>query len=184
MNAKITALALLSVVAIAAIAGGLLLALQPTVKADTPNSVASDSELTPLVSSITTTTDNNTIGFGGFGGPFMMGEPRLGMGFRGDMRGGFGPGAIQVSSDYTANVTAIAQSDSDVQNLISQGYNITSIHPVISTTIDGNGNVVTQAPTANVLMVGNNGSHAYLVVDLSQNKVTKIVTVAVTEIDK
>jgi hypothetical protein len=117
----------------------------------------------------------------------MMGmEPRFGGGHRGMERGfgGFGLDAIQVSSDYTANVTSIAQSDSDVQNLLSQGYNITSIRPVISTTVDGNGNIVTKASTANVLLQGNNGSRAFVVVDLSQEKVTKIVTVAVTEINK
>ena len=98
--------------------------------------------------------------------------------------GGFGPQAIQVSADFTANVTNIAKSDSDVQNLLSQGFNITSIRPVITTSIDGNGNIITKASTANVLLVGNNGSRSFVVVDLSQAKVTKIVTLTVTEIDK
>ena len=92
--------------------------------------------------------------------------------------------AIQVSSDFTANVTSIAKNDSDVQNLLTQGYNITSVHPVITTTVDGNGNVVTKASTADVLLQGNNGSRAFVVVDLTQSKVTKIVTLTVTEIDK
>ena len=89
----------------------------------------------------------------------MMGqEARCGMGSRGMERcGGFGPGAIQVSTDFTANVTNIAKNDSDVQNLLSQGYNITSIRPVITTTIDGNGNVVTKASTADVTLQGTNG---------------------------
>ena len=81
-------------------------------------------------------------------------------------------------------MTNIAESDSDVQNLLNQGFNITSIHPVITTSIDGNGNIITKASTANVLLEGNNGSRAFVVVDLSQAKVTKIVTLTITEIDK
>jgi hypothetical protein len=90
---------------------------------------------------------------------------------------------VQVSSDFTANVTNIATNDTDVSNLLSQGYNITSIRPVITTTIDGNGNIVTKATTADLTLQGTNG-RAFVVVDLSQNKVTKIVTLTRTEIDK
>jgi hypothetical protein len=43
---------------------------------------------------------------------------------------------------------------------------------------------VTKASTANVLLQGDNGSKAFVVVDLSQAKVTKIVTLAVTVIEK
>jgi hypothetical protein len=98
-------------------------------------------------------------------------------------RCGRGFGELQVSSDFTANVTNIAKNDSNVQNLITQGYNITAIRPVITTSIDGNGNVVTKATTADLMMLGNNG-RAIVVVDLSQAKVTKIVTLTMTEIDK
>jgi subtilase family serine protease len=98
--------------------------------------------------------------------------------------GGLGSGAIQLSADFTANVTNIAKSDSDVQNLLTQGFNITSIRPVITTSIDGSGNISTKASTANVLLEGNNRSRAFVIVDLSQAKVTKIVTMMITEIDK
>lgn len=106
--------------------------------------------------------------FRGFGGP-------------GGMMGGFG--SIQVSSDFTQNVTNIVQNDSDVQNLLTQGYNITSIRPVISTVIDGNGNVTTSATTANVILQSTTG-RALVVVDLTQAKVTKIVTTTTTVINK
>ncbi len=48
-------------------------------------------------------------------------------------------GGIQVSTDYTANVTNIVNNDSNVQNLISQRLQH-HIHPppIITTTIDGN----------------------------------------------
>jgi hypothetical protein len=186
MNAKTKALLLLSVIAVALVAGSLIFVTQSLAKADTTTSVATDPETTP--SSSINATYNGPINFGGFGnGPMAMGmETRPGMGHRMDrgFGGGFGSRAIQVSADFTANITNIAKSDSDVQNLLSQGYNITSIRPVITTSIDGNGNIVTQASTANVLLVGNNGSRSFVVVDLSQAKVTKIVTLTVTEIDK
>jgi hypothetical protein len=183
MNAKTKGLALLSVIVIAAVAGSFIFALQ-SAKADTTTPVVADSE---IASSSITATDNSPNGFNGFAnGPMMMGaEPRLGMGHRGMGRGfgGFGPGAIQISSDFTANVTNIAKNDVDVQNLLNQGYNITVIRPVISTTVDGNGNVVTKASSADVMLIGTNG-RAFVVVDLTQAKVTKIVTLTVTEIDK
>ena len=183
MNTKTKTLALLSIIVVAAVAGSLVLAVQSMVKADPVASVAADSEITPSSVNATTTVPNGFNGFGG--GPMLMGEGRFGMGHRGmGGFGGFGTGALQVSADFTANVTNIVNNDSDVQTLLNQGYNITSIRPVITTTIDGNGNVVTKASTADVLLQGNNGSRAFVVVDLTQAKVTKIVTLAVTEIDK
>jgi hypothetical protein len=185
MNSKTKALLLLSVIAVALVAGSLILVTESLAKADTTTSVSTDVETTPSTS--VNATYNGPINFAGFGnGPMTMGmESRFGM--RGGSRGmdrGFSGQGIQVSSDYTANVTNIINSDSDVQALISQGFNVTSIRPVTTTSIDGNGNIVTQASTANVLLVGNNGSRSLVVVDLSQDKVTKIVTTTVTEIDK
>ncbi len=86
------------------------------------------------------------------------------------MPGGFG--GIQVSSDFTQNVTNIVKNDTDVQNLLNNGYNITSIRPVITTVIDGNGNVVTSATTANVILQSTTG-RAYVVVDLNSSKSNK-----------
>ena len=184
MNPKTKSLALLSVIVIAVAAGAFIFATQLT-KADTTTSVAADSEIT---SSSVNVTDNAPIGLNGFGnGPMMQGaQSQFGMGGSRGMgmgHGGFGGDAVQVSSDYTAKVTNIAENDSDVQNLLSQGYNITSIHPVITTSIDGNGNVVTKASTADLTLTGTNG-RALVVVDLAQAKVTKIVTTTMTEIDK
>jgi hypothetical protein len=183
MNTKTKAFALLSVLAIAAVAGSFII-VEQLVKANTTASVASDSEIT---SSTTNTTDNSPNDYNGFnGGPMIMSEPRFGIGPRGMERcfGGFDTRTIQVSSDFTANVTNIVNNDSDMQNLLNQGYNITLIRPVISTTISGDGNIVTKASTANVLLQGNNGSRSFVVVDLTQAKVTKIVTLTITEIDK
>ena len=85
---------------------------------------------------------------------------------------------IQISSAYTQNVTSILNSSTDVQALFSQGWNVTSIRPIITTTLDGNGNIVTQATSANVILQGTNG-RALVVVNLTTDKVTKIVTTTV-----
>ena len=184
MNTKTKSVVLLSVIVIAAVAGTLVFAAQSMVKADPTGSVAADSEIT---SSTINVTDNGSNGFNGFSGGPMMGEPPLGIGRPRRMDrgfGGFGHEAIQVSADFTSNVTNIVNSDIDVQNLLNTGFNVTSIRPVITTTIDGNGNIVTKASTANVFLQGNNGSRSLVTVDLSQAKVTKIVTLTITEIDK
>ncbi len=180
MNTKTKAAAILSLVAIAAVVGGLIYSMQ-SVKADSTTPVATDAETNSLSSINNTITSSSYFGFGNGQMAFGM-EPRFGMGHRGGM-GEFGPSAIQVSSDFTANVTNIAKNDSDVQNLLNQNYNITSVRPIISTSIDGNGNVVTKASTAELTLVGTNG-RALVIVDLDQAKVTKIVTMTVTEIDK
>jgi hypothetical protein len=177
MNTKTKALALLSVIVIAAVAGSLIFAMQPTVKADTNNIVATDAEST--LSSVNATNNGGFFnnGYMGFGDNRGMG--RGCGGFRGP--GGFG--SIQVSTEFTQNVTNIAKADTDVQNLLNQGYNITLVRPVISTVVDGNGNVVTKASSADVILQSTTG-RAFVVVDLDQAKVTKIVTFTVTEIDK
>jgi hypothetical protein len=183
MNLKTKALTLLSVIIVATVAGSLVFALQ-SAKADTAASVLGDSEI--ALSSINAT-DNESNAFTGFvdGNMMMPPEPRFGMGHRGMDRGfdGFHQGAIQVSPEFIANVTSIANADTDIQNIINQGYNITSINPVISTTIDGNGNIVTKASTADLTLIGTNG-RAFAVVDIEQAKVTRIVTLTITEINK
>jgi len=192
MDRKIKLLALVSIaVVLAAVGTSLVLAEQNTAKADITAQVASDVTSTPTLA--VNASDNwgfPSNGPMGLGGPMAMGMgggfggPRgmnRGFGGPGGMMGGFG--AIQVSSDFTANVTNIVQNDSDVKTLLAQGYNITAIRPVISTTIDGNGNIVTSATTANVLLRSTTG-RALVVVDLTQEKVTKIVTTVTTVINK
>ncbi len=184
MIIKTKASVLLSIMVVGAVAGVIVFAIQPTANANAINSIADDVETTPSLSAINAT-NNGLIGFGGFRGPIMMGMDHIFGGGHRAMQRGFGEfGAIQVSSDFTANVTNIAQSDSDVQTLLTQGYNITLIRPVITTTVDGNGNIVTKASTADMTLLGNNGSRAFVVIDLTQAKVTKIITIAMTEINK
>jgi len=190
MNRRVKLLALISIaVVLAVVASSLTLAMQPTFKADATAAVASDVTSTPTPLAVNAPNNSGSfitgdMGFGGPRGHGGFGGPR-GM-FAGNFSSGMIPrgfGSIQVSSDFTQNVTNIVQNDSDVQNLLTQGYNITSIRPVISTVIDGNGNIVTSATTANVLLQGTNG-RALVIVDLTQAKVTKIVTTTTTVINK
>jgi hypothetical protein len=179
MDTKIKVLALISLVIAASVAASIVLAMQSTAKADANSSVATDVQ--PILPSINeTNNDGLFIGHIGF-----LDNQGTGRGCRGSGGpGGFGEfGGIQVSSDFTQNVTNIAKNDTDVQNLISQGFNITSVRPIISTVVDGNGNIVTKASSAVLTLQGETG-RSLVVVDLSQAKVTKIVTITITEIDK
>lgn len=70
----------------------------------------------------------------GFGRNMMMGEAFGGPKGR---HGSFGGpmGYIEVSAEYNQTINNILDQDTDVQNLISQGYNITSVRPILSSTI-------------------------------------------------
>jgi len=192
MDRRIKVLALISIVVAAAFGTVLVLATQSLAKADATSSVGQSVQ--PELSSINATSNN---GFMGFGGPEGIGEGFRGCGgfggFDGGFNGGYGGfgenfingtavgfGSIQISSAFTQNVTNILNSSTDVQALFSQGWNVTSIRPIITTTLDGNGNIVTQATTANVILEGTNG-RALVVVNLTTEKVTKIVTTTVND---
>lgn len=186
VNRKLKVLALISVIVVATIAASLVFAMQSTVKANT-TAVASD--VTSASSSVNATNNGGFFnnGYMRFGGPGGMGRGFGGFGsFGGNFSSAMMPGrfgSIQVSSDFIQNVTNIAKNDSDVQNLLNQGYNITSIKPVITSVIDGNGNVVTTATSADVILQSTTG-RVLVVVDLTSASVTKIVTTTTTVINK
>jgi hypothetical protein len=183
MDRKNMGLIMLSVIAVAAIVSGVLIATQ----AINPQVSAADNEQTTdqtTVTSQTATDANYTIGpqwfcmgdqgrfgFGGRG-PF---EPRMGMGQY---------GGIEVSTDYQNNVINIANNDTDVQQLLNDGYNVTRVIPNLQTVIDGTGNVVTQATNATVILTKADTGRAVVSVDLQQSKVTQIVTYTRTVIQK
>lgn len=108
--------------------------------------------------------------------------------FRGCQRGmgqefgGFG--AIQLSDEFKQNVTNIANADSDVQNLLNNGYNVTSVTPIIGSTVDANGNVVTKASSAVLTLEKDTTGRATVLVDIDQAKVTKILIETRTLIEK
>ena len=111
----------------------------------------------------------------GFGGGCRHGGPR---GFMGGMTN------IEVSSEYTAKINAILTNDSDVQNLISQGYNVTAINPLVKNVVEGDGTLTTKATTAIVLLQNGTSGYATISVDVTNAKVTQMVTITRTVIDK
>jgi hypothetical protein len=190
IDRKTKGLTVLSLILVASIASGILLASQATsVAATTTSNVQTNLNTEPAVlttmtsdstdSSNNVTSDIPRIFPGWCEGP--MGFGRRGRGFGGEF-GEFGQ--IQVSDEYKTAVTTIATSDSDVQQLLADGYNITRIMPILKTTIDAQGNVATQATNATVVLIKDNTGYALVSVDLSQNKVTQIVTFTKTVIEK
>jgi hypothetical protein len=170
-------LAIFSVMAIAAIASGIILIPQMA------NATATgDTSLTTQTSDATNVVtqqaneiqlpswNNDCVGFG-----------RRGMRFGGGF-GGFGP--VEVSEEFKQTVTNIAENDTDVQNLIADGYNVTSVRPIIQTVVDAEGNVVTKATSAVLTLQKDTTGHASVMVDIEQAKVTQIVILTRTVIDK
>ena len=172
---------LLLVLSVAALVSGVFLTAQALSASQIS---AADNEDTATVTAATsndnTTTPATELNF--TGPPFGMFMGMMEMHGRGPC--GFGRNNIEVSSDYIANVTAIAKADTDVQALLNSGYNITRVMPDIKTTVDGNGNVAMKATNATVLLENGTTGRAFVTVDLSQSKVTQIVTFTKTVIDK
>lgn len=95
---------------------------------------------------------------------------------------GFGP-MINVSEEFKDNVMNIAESDPDVQNLLDAGYENMYVKPIIEATVQGNGDVTIKA-TGAIVTLSRNWDRASVLVDLESGKVTKIVTVERTVIEK
>jgi len=102
----------------------------------------------------------------------------FGCGFRGSM------GNIEISSEYTETVNTIMANDTDVQNLISQGYNVTSIRPQVKSVIGADGTITTKASAAMVTLRNGTSGYATVNVDITNAKVTQIVILTKTVIDK
>jgi hypothetical protein len=109
----------------------------------------------------------------------------FGGGHRFGRRGfGWGGGSITVSQEYKDNVINIAQNDLDVQDLIADGYNITDVRPIISTVVEGDGTVTMKATTAVVMLEKDTTGRAFVTVNVEEGKVTQIVILTRTVIEK
>lgn len=115
--------------------------------------------------------------------PMMSGS---GLEFKGGrMAGGCGRnGFIEVSAEYNQTVITIAESDSDVQNLLAEGYSISAVRPVIKSVVQADGTVVTKATTAIVTLTKGTTGRATVYVDVANGKVTQIVILTRTVIEK
>jgi len=109
-----------------------------------------------------------------------------GPGCREGHRGGGSGGMtnIEISTEYTETVNAILETDADVQTLIAEGYTVTSIRPIIKSVVEADGTIVTSATTAVVTLENGTSGYAVVGVDVSQAKVTEIVILTRTVIDK
>jgi hypothetical protein len=179
LNTKTKALALLSIVVLAMIVSGILLTTQA---ADTVTAANNETAAVTTETSDSTTATAETC-------PMLPGWDNRGMGFgrhiMGPGRHGFGGfGAIEVSEEFEETVTSIAENDTDVQNLIAEGYNVTSVNPIIKTVIDAEGDIVTKASSAVVMLQKDTTGLAYVTVDVEEAKVTQIVILTRTVIEK
>jgi hypothetical protein len=193
-------LILLTIVVAATILGGVALT---TGGADTSGkttevtSVAADAENTVELTSVSVGSDESTVELltvedeteeiNVDSGGFMLGGMMLGPagpGPRGGPHRGRGFVFIEVSEEFEESILAIAEGDEDVQALLDEGYNVTGVRPIIKTVVDGNGDVVTKATDAIVLLEKEDTGRAGVWVNLDEAKVTEIVIVTRTVIEK
>ena len=105
---------------------------------------------------------------------------------------GMGPWeSITVSQGFKDNVLNIAKNDTDVQNLLNEGYNITAVRPIINATVEADGTVTMKATSAIVTLIQNTTSQnttskgkALVWVNIDEGKVTRIVILTRTVIEK
>lgn len=127
--------------------------------------------------------EENSNGFAGwFKGRTMM--PKAHSWLNGRPRGRGCNGFIEISEEFEENVINIAEGDQDVQNLLDDGYNITRVRPIIKSIVEADGNVETKATSAIVMLEKDETGHALVWVDLEEAKVTKIVILTRTVIEK
>ncbi len=157
--------------------------LSAVIGAVTMTALAADTNSTD--NSTTSTADQNQFINNQQPANMQMGDMQgFGMG-RGHMAGFMGGiNGVEVSDEFAANVNTILNSDSDVANLISQGYNVTSINPVLKTVIEGDGTLTTKATTATVILQNGDSGYSIVNVDIANAKVTYIETITRTVIDK
>jgi hypothetical protein len=177
---KTKALTLLLITVSAAVFAGLV---ATAFAADTNSTTGTT---TANASAAATTTLNATLTqlqFGDIG--LIMGEREFGGGIGGSGQG-FGGymGAIEVSSAFNQTITTILGNDSDVKSLITQGYNVTSMRPIVQSAISSDGTVATKATTAIVTMQNGTSGFATVKVDIANAKVSQIVILTRTVIDK
>lgn len=180
-NRKTAALALLSVIAIATVMGAFLLTVQAT-DLDTGTEYNTLSDPTIVDDSSYYAFKNEGFGRLGFGRRGFLGGRRIGP------IGEFGRfGAVEVSEEFEQKVTSIAESDTDVQDLLTEGYTITAIRPIIKRVVDADGYLNTKTTNAIVILhkdTSEASGRAIVSVDMESETVTKVVILTRTVIEK
>ncbi len=181
INKRTIAISLILLTTLAAVVGALTL----TAFAETSTNSTSTIASTAVTADTTQNIDQMQ-----FAGNMMMDNQGFnggpgGHGGHGQMMGGMDSmNSIEISTEYTTNVNTILGNDSDIQNLIAQGYNVTSINPIIKAVIQGDGTIATQATNATVILTNGTSGFATVNVDVANAKVTQIITFTRTVIDK
>ena len=174
IDKKTTAFALMLLTVFAAVAGGIYVSAQDsesnsttsdTNNSDNPCVISDDSQFWAMDDMI---------------GPHNIG--RGPPGFRQRFMGGMAN--VELSTEYKATVTNILNADDDVQKLLNEGYSIQTIRPIMKTTLEADGTLTTKATTAKVLLHNGDSGRATITVDLEQAKVTQIIILTRTVIDK
>ncbi|MBS7633019.1 hypothetical protein KEJ15_05300 [Candidatus Bathyarchaeota archaeon] len=93
-------------------------------------------------------------------------------------------GMVEISEEFKNNMINIAKNDTDVQNLLNDGYNITGVRPIIKAIVEGDDTVVTKATEAIIILEKDTVGRAVVNVNVENAKVTKIVILTKTVIDK
>ncbi len=179
MDKKTLALTLVLVTISAAVLAGLA---ATTFAAETnPNT---NTTTTSSTSDASATSVSGNTASSPFEGPGMMVMDRGFLGGRGHGRFGGQMENIVISSAFNQTINNILGNDTDVQKLVSQGYNMTAIRPVITTTIAGDGTLTTKATSATLAMQNGTTGYAIVKIDVTNAKVTQIVIYTRTVIDK
>ncbi|MEM4700016.1 MAG: hypothetical protein QXT74_03595 [Candidatus Nezhaarchaeales archaeon] len=79
--------------------------------------------------------------------------------------------SIEVSTEYNSTVTSIVESNPETSQLLSQGYDVVWIKPIIKAYVSGNGDVVLRAARAAVALTNSTAIYVYLV-DVESGAVT------------
>jgi len=93
-------------------------------------------------------------------------------------------GFIEVGEGFEENVINIAESDEDVQGLLADGYNVTRVRPIIKSIVEADGDVVTKATSAILMLEKNATGRASVWVSVEEGTVTRIVILTRTVIEK
>lgn len=91
---------------------------------------------------------------------------------------------LEVSEEFKRKALNIAEGDPDVQNLLREGYNITTVKPIIKAVVQGSGEVTMKASGAILVLRKNTSGLANVEVDIEAGKVTRIIIHSRTVIQK
>ncbi|HTY75443.1 MAG TPA: hypothetical protein VMD05_07755 [Candidatus Nanoarchaeia archaeon] len=182
---KTATLVLLLVVISAAVVAGLVVSAYAQTNSSSSTTFPTTSGAAPSFASLNSTdVPPSSLGI-------MTGDQGFGAG-PGGMNGPGGRGnafdrsmwSTEISAAYNQTISNILGNDTDVQKLVSEGYNLTSINPILSSTIGADGTLTTKASAAIVTMQDGTSGFATIKVDITNAKVTQIVIITKTVIDK